>query len=182
MTQNTPRLALIVAMAHNRVIGRDGGLPWRLSADLKYFKAVTMGKPVLMGRKTFESIHALLGKPLPGRANIIITRDTDYSSEGCRVVHGFDAAVRAAQDIVRNDGVDEIMVIGGAEIYAHALGVADRLYLTEIDADFEGDAKFPEFDRAVWCETTRDDHPAGEDGALGYSFVTLDRLKSPVSA
>jgi dihydrofolate reductase len=173
--QNTPRLALIVAMARNRVIGRDGGLPWRLSADLKYFKAVTMGKPVLMGRKTFESILALLGKALPGRASIIITRDMDFSAKDCFVMHGFRSAVQTAKEIARRDGASEIMVIGGAEIYAQALGAADRLYLTEIDAEFDGDAKFPDFDRAQWLETMRDDHPAGEDGALGHSFVTLDR-------
>ena len=161
-------------MARNRVIGRDGGLPWRLSADLKHFKSVTMGKPVLMGRKTFESIHAMLGGPLPGRSNIIITRDADYGAEGCLVVHGFEAAVRAAEDIAHNDGVDEIMVIGGAEIYARALGEADRLYLTEIDADIDGDAKFPQFDRTRWREISREDHPSGDAEALGYSFVTLD--------
>ena len=175
MIQNTPRLALIVAMARNRVIGRDGGLPWRLSSDLKYFKAVTMGKPVLMGRKTFDSILALLGKPLPGRANIIITRDMIFSAKNCLIMHGFRSAVRAAEEIARRDGASEIMVIGGEEIYAQALGAADRLYLTEIDAEFDGDAKFPDFDRAQWFETMRDDHPAGEDGALGHSFVTLDR-------
>jgi dihydrofolate reductase len=174
VTAGAPRLCLIVAMARNRVIGRDGGLPWRLSADLKYFKSVTMGKPVVMGRKTFESIHAMLGGPLPGRANIVITRDATYEAEGCLIVHGFEAAVRAAEDIAHNDGVDEIMVIGGVEIYARALGEADRLYLTEVNADVDGDATFPEFDRARWREVTREDHPAPEDGAFGYSFVTLD--------
>ena len=175
MIQCTPRLALIVALARNRVIGRDGGLPWQLSADLKYFKAVTMGKPVLMGRKTFESILALLGKPLPGRANIIITRDMTFAAKDCLIMHGFRSAVRAAEEIARRNGVGEIMVIGGAEIYAQALDTADRLYLTEIDHEFKGDAKFPNFDRKQWLETMRDDHPAGEDGALGHSFVTLDR-------
>jgi dihydrofolate reductase len=174
VNRDTPRLCLIVAMARNRVIGRDGGLPWRLSADLKYFKSVTMGKPVLMGRKTFESIHAMLGGPLPGRANIVITRDVDYGAEGCLVVHGFEAAVRAAEDIAQNDGVDEIMVIGGAEIYTRALGEADRLYLTEVDADIDGDARFPDFDRTRWREISREDHPASDAEALGYSFVTLD--------
>jgi dihydrofolate reductase len=167
------RLCLIVAMAKNRVIGRDGGLPWRLSADLKYFKAKTLGKPVVMGRKTFDSIHAMLGGPLPGRANIIITRDTTYQAEGCIVVHGFEAAIRAAEVIARNDGADEVMVIGGAEIYARALGEADRLYLTEIDTEVDGDAYFPEVDKAQWREVSREAHA---DGELSYSFVVLDRL------
>ena len=168
------RLCLIVAMAKNRVIGCNGGLPWRLSADLKYFKAKTMGKPVVMGRKTYESIHAMLGGPLPGRANIIITRDTAYQATGCIVVHGFETGVRAAEEIARNDGADEVMVIGGAEIYARALGEADRLYQTEIDAEVDGDAYFPELDNAQWREIAREDH--ADDSDLPYSFVVLDRV------
>ena len=168
------RLCLIVAMAKNRVIGRDGDLPWRLSADLKYFKAKTRGKPVVMGRKTYDSIHAMLGGPLPGRANIIITRDTSYTATGCIVVHGFEAGVRAAEEIARNDGAEEVMVIGGAEIYARALDEADRLYLTEIDAEVDGDAYFPEFNKSQWREVSREDHQ--DDGDLAYSFVVLDRV------
>ncbi|MFB1035373.1 MAG: dihydrofolate reductase, partial [Sinobacterium sp.] len=126
-------LSLIVARASNGVIGKDNQLPWRLSEDLKYFKAVTMGKPVIMGRKTFESI----GRPLPGRQNIVVTRNLDFMSAGITVVHSIDAAIAAANEAA------EIMLIGGTELYTLSLALADRIYLTAIHQDFDGDAHFP---------------------------------------
>ena len=160
------RLTIVVAMADNRVIGRDGGLPWRLPEDLKHFKAVTMGKPILMGRKTWESI----GRPLPGRLNIVITRDPGYVAEGATVVHSLKEALKVAED----SGAREPCVIGGAEIYRLALGRAMRLELTEVHAEVEGDTLFPEFDRSLWSETKRIEHEA-EDGRPAYAFVTLER-------
>ena len=161
------RLSLIAAMADNRVIGRDNKLPWRLSADLKHFKALTLGKPVLMGRRTFDSI----GRPLPGRHNIVITRDPDYRAEGCSVVHSLEEALQAASDS------DEIMVIGGAQLYEQLLARADRLYLTLVHAEVEGDARFPEFDSGEWQEASREDFHADDKNEFDYSFVVLDRVK-----
>ena len=152
-------------MAANRVIGRDGGLPWRLSDDLRRFKAITMGRPILMGRRTFES----LGRPLPGRENIVITRDRGWSAPGCRVVHSLDEALAAAGDAA------EVMVIGGAEIYRLAWPRLDRLELTEVHADVEGDTRLEGFDAAEWREVAREHHPADERHALAFSFVTLER-------
>lgn len=161
-----PRLTLIAAVARNGVIGRGNALPWRLSDDLKRFKALTMGHPIVMGRKTWES----LGRPLPGRRNIVITRDRSYRADGATVVHSVDEALAAAPD------ADEVFVIGGAEIYALALPRADRLQLTELDANFDGDVRFPEFDRGRWRASFREDH-AGVDG-LAYAFVTYERRQA----
>jgi dihydrofolate reductase len=159
------RLSLIAALARNRVIGRDNQLPWRLSADLKHFKALTMGKAIIMGRKTFESI----GKPLPGRNNIILTRDRDFAASGCTVVHSIDEAMQIAGD------QNEVMLIGGADLYQQFLPRADRLYLTEVKAEVAGDAWFPDFDPAEWGETERVSHPADENNEYDYDFVILDR-------
>lgn len=167
----TPRCCLIVAMASNRIIGRDGGMPWRLPADLRHFKKTTLGKPLIMGRKTFQSI----GRPLPGRANIVITRDPGFEAEGIVVATDFDDAVRQARAIAQADGVDEIMIGGGGEIYARALPHAERIYLTEVDRVIDGDVVFPELDPAQWRECAREPHP-GEDEAPPYSFVVLDRV------
>lgn len=156
--------SIIVAVANNMAIGKDNALPWHLPADLKYFKSVTMGKPILMGRKTFESI----GRPLPGRQNIVLTRDQGWHADGVTVVNDYIAAEQAAQD------ADEIMVIGGAQIYASMLAKTSRLYVTEIDCDVEGDAFFPEIDVAEWHETSRERHEA-EDDTPAYSFVVYDR-------
>jgi dihydrofolate reductase len=142
---STP-IALIVAVARNGVIGRDNTLPWRLPADLKHFKATTLGKPIVMGRKTFES----LGKPLPGRTNIVITRDESFSAHGAVVVHSIDEALRVADEVATRDGAGEIMVIGGAQIYKEALPLARTLYYTKVELDVEGDAFFPELDTAQW--------------------------------
>jgi len=159
------RLSLIVAIAENGVIGASGGLPWRLPEDMKRFKALTMSKPVIMGRKTWESLPK---RPLPGRQNIVISRKPDYAAEGARVVPDLDSALWAAA------AVEEVMIIGGAEIYALALPKADRIYLTEVAARPLGDTVFPSFDRAAWREASRTAHPASE-GEPGYSFVVLER-------
>lgn len=166
------KLALIAALSDNGVIGRDNKLPWYIPGDLRYFKRVTLGKPVLMGRKTWESMN----RPLPGRANIVITRQPDYPAEGARVVPDLDAAIALAESIALIDGVDELMVIGGAEIYRLALPLADRLYLTEVHAEVAGDTYFPAWDRGQWQEIAREDHAAPEPGKYAYSFAVYERV------
>lgn len=161
-------LSIIVALGRGRVIGRGNQLPWHLPADLKHFKAVTMGKPVIMGRLTYESI----GKPLPGRRNVVITRDAGYSAPGCEVVASPQAALQAVAD------AGEAMVIGGANLYRQMLPLAGRLYLTLIDAEFEGDTWFPEWNDAEWRETGRDAHEPDERNAYPYTFVELERVDS----
>ncbi len=163
MTDNT-RLSLIVAMTPERVIGRDNGLPWHLSADLKHFKATTMGKPVVMGRKTFESI----GRALPGRHNIVITSNPDFLAEGITSVPSLDAATQAAGDVA------EIMIIGGAQLYAAALPMADRLYLTCVQANIDGDTFFPEVDWSHWRQVQRSATESSED--IRYFFAVYDRI------
>ena len=162
-------LVFVVARARNGVIGRDGAMPWHLPADLKRFKRITVGKPIIMGRKTFESI----GKPLPGRQNIVLTRDANWHADGVTVVPNLAEAIAAAglDPRARADG---IMVIGGAQIYAEALPSATRIELTEIDAEPEGDTFLPAFDPARWHETARETHPA-EGDQPGFAFVTLVR-------
>lgn len=157
-----PEIVFVLARARNGVIGRDGELPWRLPADLKHFKVLTQGAPMLMGRKTFESLPGLL----PGRRHIVLTR-TGWRAEGAEVVHGIDAAIAAAAG-------ERLSVVGGAEIYALLLPHADRIELTEVDDAPEGDTHVPPFDPAMWRETAREDHPA-EGGRPGYSFLTLVR-------
>ena len=158
-------ISIIVAMDKKGVIGLEGDLPWRLSADLKHFKAITMNKPLIMGRKTHESI----GRPLPGRQNIVLTHAKDFDAEGCTIVHSLDDAFQTAGD------VDEVMIMGGAGIYAEALSHANRLYLTEVHADLSGDVYFPEFDKGEWVELERQDHSADEKNDFDYSFVVLER-------
>jgi dihydrofolate reductase len=161
-----PRICLIAALAANRVIGRNNALPWHLPADLKRFKALTMGHAVLMGRKTHESI----GKPLPGRRNLVISRNCDYEAPGCELVHALEAAIAACRD------TREIFVIGGAELYRESLPRAHCLELTEIHAEFAGDAWFPDFSPAQWRETARDVH-SGEAGiAFRYDFTRYERI------
>jgi dihydrofolate reductase len=161
-------LALIAALADNRVIGKDGALPWRIPADVRYFKSVTMGKPVIMGRKTYESI----GRPLPGRLNIVVTRRTDFVAPSVTITRGIDAAIELASSNVDHG---EIMVIGGAEIYLLALPLARRLYLTEVHATVEGDAQFPRIEPAEWVEASREDHAQEQPVPLAFSFVVLER-------
>lgn len=165
-------ISLVVAMAQNRVIGRNNKLPWTLPEDLKYFKKITMGKPIIMGRKTFESI----GKLLPGRTHIIITRNADYTAEGIKVVHDLRQARELCETIGMEDGGDEAMVIGGAEIYRQALPYSQRLYLTEVHAEVDGDVLFPEFDRSEWQELAREDFKANGPNPYDYSFLVLERL------
>ncbi len=165
------RLAVIVAAAENGVIGRNNALPWHLPQDLRYFKRVTMGKPIVMGRKTFESI----GRPLPGRTNIVITRNPDFTAEGVRVVASLDEALRLAGDIARIDGAQELVVIGGVEIYKASIPRADRLYITEVHASVKGDAFLPEIDWEHWREVGREHHGASDANPYEYSFVVYNR-------
>lgn len=169
------RLALIVAQGLNRVIGNDNKLPWYLPEDLRYFKEVTMGKPIIMGRKTFESI----GKPLPGRLNIVITRDSNWSAEGVKVVSGLGDAIEVGEGQALIDGVEEAVIIGGAQIYAQSLYIVDRLYLTQVEAEPEGDAYFPEIDYSQWQELGRQSFPAGDQpNRYPYSFIVYDRKEA----
>lgn len=154
-------LSLIAAMARNRVIGREGRLPWHLPEDLRHFRALTLGKPIIMGRRTSDS----LGGPLPGRRNIVISRDPSYRPEGREVHASLEGAIAACA------GEPEVMVIGGGEVYAQAISGASRIYLTIIDHDFEGDTVFPALDGA-WNETARSTHRAT---AWDYQFLTLER-------
>jgi len=158
-------ISLVVAVADNGVIGVNNQLPWRLPNDLQRFKAITMGKAIIMGRKTFESI----GKPLPGRRNIVVSRRADLAIEGCDVASSIQAAIDAA------DGGDELMVIGGADIYRQALPMAKRIYLTRVHADIPGDAGFPQLG-AEWREVSCEDCMADERHAYPYSFVVLERV------
>jgi dihydrofolate reductase len=160
-----PILSLIAAVARNGVIGLDNRLPWHLPADLKHFKALTLGHAVIMGRKTWESLPANF-RPLPGRRNIVVTRDGSYQAAGATVATSLPAAIAAAEN-------SEAFVIGGAELYAAALPLADRLQLTEIDADFEGDTHFPAFDSREWRETAREAHL--DESSFDYAFVTYER-------
>lgn len=164
-------LAVIVAAAANGVIGRNNALPWHLPEDLRYFKRVTMGKPIVMGRKTYESI----GRPLPGRANIVISRQENYAPEGVHVVSGLAEALALAEDIALIDGSTELMVIGGAEIYRAALPIARRLYLTQVHAEVEGDAYLPDIDWKQWREVSRQRHSGGDGNPYDYSFVVFER-------
>lgn len=166
------KLALIVAVAQNRVIGRDNKLPWYLPNDLKYFKQTTLGKPVIMGRKTYESI----GKPLPGRTNIVITRQAGYQPEGVKVVGTVEDAIKVAESVCLIDGQEEAMVMGGAEIYGLTLPHCERLYLTEVHAEVDGDAWFPEYEKSEWKEVTREDFKAEGPNPFDYSFVVYERV------
>jgi len=162
----TARLALIVAVARNGVIGRDGGLPWHISADLRHFKATTMGKPIIMGRRTFESI----GRALPGRTNIVVTRSAEFMATDVAVADSFEQALAIAE----KEDTEEVMVIGGGAIYAAALPRADRIYLTEVHIDTAGDVRFPPLDGDQWREVSREDH-AAEGDTPAFTFVVLER-------
>lgn len=164
------RLAAVVAQGTNRCIGVDNKLPWYLPEDLKHFKRVTLGKPVIMGRKTFESI----GKPLPGRTNIVITRNASFSAPGVRVVDSIERGISMGKAQAELDGVDEAMIIGGAQIYADVLNQLDRLYLTEVDTAPMGDAFFPELDDQ-W-QTIEKTEIQATDNRPSYRFITLGRL------
>jgi dihydrofolate reductase len=162
-----------VARARNGVIGRDGGLPWRLKSDLKLFKATTLGKPVIMGRKTWDSLPR---KPLPGRMNIVLTRDGSFEPEGAVVCERFEEAVSIAREQAEDDGAEEVCVIGGAALFALALPKARRMYLTEVEANVAGDVIFPPFEEADWREVRREAHPAGEGDDHPFVFRVLERI------
>lgn len=170
MTQFRIPLAMIAALAEQHVIGRDNIMPWHLPADLKHFKATTLGKPIIMGRKTWDS----LGRPLPGRLNLVVSRQQGLQLEGAETFTALDAALARAEQWAREQGVEELMLIGGAQLYAQALPQAQRLYLTRIDAAPEGDAFFPAYDEAEWALVTSEAHPA-EGDAPGYCYETWQR-------
>ncbi len=161
-----------VARARNGVIGRDGGLPWRLSSDLKLFKALTLGKPVIMGRKTWDSLPR---KPLPGRLNLVLTRDGSFEPHGALTFEDFGEAVSLAKEHAEEDGVEEVCVIGGAALFALALPRAKRIYLTEVEAEVEGDVSFPPFDEDRWREVKRETYPAAEGDQYPFTFRQLER-------
>lgn len=160
-------ISLIVAASTNNVIGVAGGLPWHLSDDLKRFKALTMGKPIIMGRKTYESI----GRALPGRQNIVITTQNKYAADGCDVVASVDEAIAVAGD------ADEVMVIGGGEIYRLFLPLADRIHMTRVDVDVAGDTGFPEISDEVWREVAREEHRADDANDHDFTIVTYSRTR-----
>jgi len=161
-----PRVSIIAAMAKNRVIGIENRLPWRLPGDMQRFRTLTMGHHILAGRKTYESI----GKPLPGRSMVVITRSGDFAAPGCIVVNSVAEAVAACR------GDAEIFIIGGEQLYRQTLDVADRIYLTEVQAEFTGDARFPELDPTLWRETERKSFPADDSNPCPYDFVVYDKV------
>lgn len=160
------RLSIIVAMDEQGIIGVGGALPWHISADLKYVKRTTMGKPIIMGRKTHESI----GKSLPGRDNIVLSHDPGYRSPGCTIFHDLDAALEYCRD------KDEIFIMGGADLFQLTIYRVTRIYLTEVHARVQGDTYFPQFNRSEWRELSREDHDADENNEYAYSLVVLERL------
>jgi dihydrofolate reductase len=164
-------LSLIAALAENRVIGVDNSMPWHLPGDFKHFKATTLGKPIIMGRKTWDS----LGRPLPGRLNLVVTRQQDLQLEGAEVFTSLDAAVHRAEEWAREQGVSEVMLIGGAQLYGQALEHADRLYLTRVALSPEGDAWFPAFDESQWTLVSNTENPALDDKPA-YSFEVWERI------
>ena len=167
-----PILAIVVARARNGVIGRDGDLPWRLRSDLQRFKAVTVGKPCIMGRRTWESLPL---KPLPGRLNLVLSRDESCEAKGAVVCTTLDEAVEIAREQAMDDGIDEICVIGGTALFEAALPRARRLYLTEVEAEPEGDAVFPAFDEGAWTEVSSEAVAAGEKDDHDFVFRVLER-------
>ena len=167
------QLSLICAMATNRIIGRDNALPWHLSEDLKYFRRMTMGKCIIMGRKTWESI----GRVLPGRTHIVVSSNFDYQAEGVHVVHSLDAAMEFAHAQSLKDGTDEAFVIGGAALYAAALPIADCFHLTRVHANVEGDTALLAFDESEWQEISREDFKSDEKNPFDYSICVLKRRR-----
>jgi dihydrofolate reductase len=165
-------LAVVVARSANGVIGREGGLPWRLKSDMALFKAVTLGKPIIMGRRTWDSLPR---KPLPGRMNIVLSRDGSFEPQGALVCERFDEALQIAREEAAEDGASEVCVIGGEALFELALPKARRLYLTEVQVEVDGDARFPAFDETEWREVRREDHPAGEGDDHAFVFRVLER-------
>ncbi|MBY3049596.1 dihydrofolate reductase [Rhizobium leguminosarum] len=165
------RRTIIAAVARNGIIGRDGDMPWRLSSDLKRFKALTLGKPVVMGRKTYDSI----GKPLPGRPNVVISRRAAIDHPDVSMAHSLSEAMTAADRLALETGVDEICIIGGGQVYAQAIGLADRMCITHVDADLDGDASFPEIDPDIWQAGKVIAVPAGEKDSYPTRFTVYER-------
>ncbi|WP_308581397.1 dihydrofolate reductase [uncultured Pseudomonas sp.] len=168
--KKTLPLSLIAALGENRVIGVDNSMPWHLPGDFKYFKATTLGKPIIMGRKTWDS----LGRPLPGRLNLVVSRQTDLALEGAEVFPSLEAAVERADAWAREHGADELMLIGGAQLYAQGLAQADRLYLTRVALSLEGDAWFPAFDENQWKLVSNLPNPA-EGDKPAYNFEVWEK-------
>lgn len=165
-------ISLIAAHTLNRVIGRNNDLPWKLPQDMKFFMQTTKGHHVVMGRRNYDSLPAKF-RPLPERVNLVLTRQENFKAEGCRVVHTLNEAIQ----IAREAGEEELFMIGGAEIYAMSLPIADKLYLTEIQAELEGDTFFPEFDQSQWKRVVLDHHPIDDKHQYAFDFVRYDRLK-----
>jgi len=176
MTGSAIEIVLIAAVAEDGVIGRGGTMPWRLKSDMRHFRALTLNKPVVMGRKTYLSLSI---RPLPGRTNIVVSRDPDFTAAGVLVATSLDVAIQAARADALRRGADAVMVIGGADIYAQAMRRADRLEITQIRAKIEGDTRFPAIDATVWHETARETHAAGEGDDAAYDFVTYRRPNVP---
>ncbi len=166
-----PVVALVVAMADNRAIGLGGNLPWHLSSDMRYFRKITMGKPIVMGRLTFKS----LGRALPGRVNIVLTRDRDFVAPGAIMAHSLAEGLAQARRAAEEAGVGEIMVIGGEDVFRAVLPQAGRIYLTEVHASPEADTWFPALDGREWREVSREDHAPGPKDDHAFSFVVLER-------
>jgi dihydrofolate reductase len=165
------KIVLVAAIGENNVIGKDGQLPWKIRSDLRHFRALTLDKPVIMGRKTFQSI----GKALDRRGNIVIARDPEFIAEGVQKAPDFDTALALARKDAKDRGADEIMVIGGSGVFAAALPLADRLEITHVHAAPEGDVFFPPIDPKVWREDSREERPAGPDDDAGFSVATYSR-------
>ncbi|HEX3504112.1 MAG TPA: dihydrofolate reductase [Xanthobacteraceae bacterium] len=169
-------IVLLAAVSANGVIGRDNALPWRLKSDMQYFRAVTMGKPVVMGRKTYQSI----GKPLPGRTTIVVSRDVGFAAPGILVAPNLDAALAAARGDARRRNANAVIVAGGGDIYKQAMSLATRLLITEVHKRVDGDARFPAIDPQSWRQTERSEHdPAAED-EFAFAFVTYERVNAAV--
>lgn len=166
MNSTRPIISIIAAMAENRAIGMENRLPWRLPADLQHFKILTVGKPIIMGRKTWESLPGLL----PDRPHIVVTGNPHYTAQGCVVTHSIEEALKAAEE------VDEVMIVGGAAFYEQMLPKADRLYLTLVHTEVEGDAFFPEYDPARWREISRQHCLADEKNPFDYTFLSFERI------
>ncbi|RIJ16098.1 dihydrofolate reductase [Henriciella mobilis] len=169
------KLSMIVARARNGIIGKNGGLPWKLSDDLALFKQTTIGKPIIMGRHTWESLPK---RPLPGRQNIIITRDWEYAAEGARVYSNLNAAINSAKAIAARNGEQEVFIIGGQSLYERALPMADILYISEIDADVDGDVSFPEFDESQFREVATKSFEKSERNDHAFKLRVLERIRS----
>ncbi|PRA56222.1 dihydrofolate reductase [Brucella pituitosa] len=171
MTTRKPIVSIIVAAAENGVIGRDNDMPWKLSTDLKRFKALTLGKPVIMGRRTWDSI----GRPLPGRPNIVVTRDAAFTAESAQVVGSLEDAIDLGRRLAAELNVDEVCIIGGGNIYAQGLPLADVVHLTRVLAMIDGDTYFPEIDSEVWRAVSTEDVPAGEKDSHPTRYIRYER-------